>query len=152
MISYIDGVVMWDLKRFEDERGWLMECWRADELIDDDIPDMTYVSMTLPGKSRGPHEHKDQTDLFVFAGPGDFEVHLWEKEGGYKETFTFGESCPMAVLVPPGVIHGYRNISDKPGFVINGPNRLYMGPGKRYKVDEIRHEENSKYSFPEETQ
>jgi dTDP-4-dehydrorhamnose 3,5-epimerase len=149
MISYINGVVMWDLKQLKDDRGWLMECWRADELIDDDIPDMAYVSMTLPGVSRGPHEHRDQTDLFIFAGPGDFEVHLWEQEDSYKETFTLGESCPMAVLVPPGVIHGYRNISDKPGLVINCPNRLYMGPGKRYKVDEIRHEESSKYSFPE---
>jgi dTDP-4-dehydrorhamnose 3,5-epimerase len=107
--------------------------------------------MTLPGVVRGPHEHKDQTDIFCFLGPGDFELHLWEpvrlelsdmSDNAYHEVFRVGEyCCPVAVLIPPGVIHAYKNISDKPGFVVNCPNRLYAGPGKRYPVDEIRHED-----------
>jgi dTDP-4-dehydrorhamnose 3,5-epimerase len=45
------------------------------------------------------------------------------------------------MIVPPGVVHGYRNVSDRSGWVFNAPNRLYAGPGKRDAVDEIRHED-----------
>jgi len=36
-----------------------------------------------------------------------------------------------------------------PGWVFNGPNRLYAGQGKREPVDEIRHEHdpNSPYQL-----
>ena len=39
---------------------------------------MTYVSQTLPGVTRGPHEHVDQTDGFAFMGPSDFKLVLWD--------------------------------------------------------------------------
>jgi len=45
------------------------------------------------------------------------------------------------VIVPPGVVHAYRNVSDEPGWVFNFPNRLYRGPGRSEPVDEIRHED-----------
>jgi dTDP-4-dehydrorhamnose 3,5-epimerase len=44
------------------------------------------------------------------------------------------------VIVPPGVVHGYRNIGDQAGLVVNLPNRLYKGQGRSEPVDEIRHE------------
>jgi dTDP-4-dehydrorhamnose 3,5-epimerase len=48
--------------------------------------------------------------------------------------------------VPPGVIHAYKSLS-KDGIVINLPDKLYRGKGKRGKVDEMRHEDdpNSPY-------
>ena len=54
-----------------------------------------------------------------------------------------GESNRQAVIVPPGVVHAYKNIGSTPGWVFNAPNRLYAGPGKRSPVDEIRHEEQA---------
>jgi dTDP-4-dehydrorhamnose 3,5-epimerase len=47
------------------------------------------------------------------------------------------------VIVPPGVVHAYKNTASTPGWVFNAPNRLYAGPGKRSPVDEIRHEEQA---------
>lgn len=145
--TFIDGVIFFDLSRNSDQRGWLVELFRKDKLEPDHFPTMGYISQTLPGVVRGPHEHEQQSDLFCFIGPGDFELMLWKKaeEGEnffdpYKESHVFGESNPHAVIVPPGVIHAYRNISDKPGLVLNFPNRLYGGPGLCYPVDEIRHE------------
>ena len=44
----------------------------------------------------------------------------------------------MAVWIPPGVVHAYRNVGTIPGLVFNSPNRLYAGYGKREPVDEIR--------------
>jgi dTDP-4-dehydrorhamnose 3,5-epimerase len=47
------------------------------------------------------------------------------------------------VIVPPGVIHAYRNIGTENGIVFNAPNRLYGGAGRKSPVDEIRHEDEA---------
>lgn len=139
----INGVFFFDLDVFEDHRGSLIELFRSDCLEVPNVPTMAYASYTLPGVARGPHEHRDQSDLFCFFGPGDFELILWERrpEGSHEERHLVGESHPIAVIVPPGVIHAYRNISEKTGLVFNAPNKLFAGPGKCYPVDEIRHED-----------
>jgi dTDP-4-dehydrorhamnose 3,5-epimerase len=53
-----------------------------------------------------------------------------------------GEDRPLALLVPPGVVHAYRNVSRGiVGWVFNYPDRLYAGRGRNEPVDEVRHEE-----------
>lgn len=142
----IEGVVFKPLQRFNDARGWLVEFYRQDELADGDWPRMGYVSETLPGVARGPHEHVDQSDYFVFIGPGDFKLYLWDARRnsptyGHHRTELVGQSNRQAVIVPPGVVHAYLNAGDRPGWVINCPNRLYAGEGRKEPVDEIRHED-----------
>jgi dTDP-4-dehydrorhamnose 3,5-epimerase len=112
---------------------------------------MSYVSFTLPGKTRGPHEHLRQTDVFSFIGPADFKIVLWdnrEKSKTYMNRLAIiaGNSNPVTLIIPPGVVHGYKNISSIAGSIINCPDRLYRGHGKRNLADEIRHE-NSKDEF-----
>ncbi len=148
----IEGVQVRPLKRFADKRGWLMELFRKDEVDSEFLPVMTYISMTNPGVARGPHEHIDQADYFCFAGPSDFKVYLWDNR---KNSSTYlnmtelvaGESAPSVVIVPKNVVHAYKNIGDKDGLVINCPNRLFKGQGKKDPVDEVRYEEdvNSPY-------
>ena len=140
------------LKPHADSRGWLVEIYREDDLDSALHPVMAYVSQTQPGVARGPHEHVDQTDYFAFIGPGDFELLLWDaREGsptyGLHTRTICGQSNPCAVTIPPGVVHAYRNTSPVPGWVFNGPNRLYAGPGKKEKVDEIRHESDETSPF-----
>jgi dTDP-4-dehydrorhamnose 3,5-epimerase len=148
----IDGVVMRPLKIFNDARGWLVELFRQDELDQDRWPAMTYVSQTLAGVTRGPHEHVDQTDGFAFIGPSTFKLFLWDtrpnsKTKGRRTIVLVGESNPMAVWIPPGVVHAYRNVGTVPGLVFNAPNRLYAGYSKKEPVDEIRHEDASPSPF-----
>jgi dTDP-4-dehydrorhamnose 3,5-epimerase len=143
----IQGVVCRPLGKFTDRRGWLVELFREDELAPAVQPVMAYVSETLPGVARGPHEHIEQTDLFAFLGPGDFRLYLWDAREesptvGHKQVITVGASNPQAVLIPPGVVHAYLNVGPVPGIVLNFPNRLYRGPGKQEPVDEIRHEDD----------
>jgi dTDP-4-dehydrorhamnose 3,5-epimerase len=119
--------------------------FRSDELPADFRPAMTYVSMILPGVTRGPHEHADQIDLFCFIGPSTFRLYLWDNRPGavnYRRRFErdFGQLNPMAVLVPAGVVHAYKNIGKEPGLVFNAPDRLYRGTDRREEVDEIRWE------------
>jgi dTDP-4-dehydrorhamnose 3,5-epimerase len=149
----IDGVVMRPLKVFHDSRGWLVELFRQDDVVQEWWPVMTYVSQTLPGVTRGPHEHVDQTDGFAFLGPSDFKLYVWDTRAGsatrgHRTVVVLGASNPAAVWIPPGVVHGYRNIGEVPGLVFNAPNRLYAGWGKKEPVDEIRHEEAEAGKFP----
>jgi dTDP-4-dehydrorhamnose 3,5-epimerase len=142
----IEGVVLKPLVRHEDARGWLVELFRQDELRPDECPVMAYVSQTLPGVVRGPHEHREQSDGFAFVGPGDFKLYLWDARPqsptrGNRQTLRVGESNMQWVIVPPGVVHAYKNVGAVPGLVFNCPNRLYAGPGKKKPVDEIRHED-----------
>ena len=135
-----------DLSQLEDDRGWLVELFRRDELLPEQHPVMAYVSETQPGVVRGPHEHVEQSDYFAFLGPGDFQLYCWDarpasRTFGVKTVTLCGESRRCVVTVPPGVVHAYKNISDRPGWVFNAPNRLYAGEGKRQQVDEIRHED-----------
>jgi dTDP-4-dehydrorhamnose 3,5-epimerase len=143
------GVFVRELGKHSDARGWLAELYRDDELPEGFEPTMGYVSVTKPGVARGPHEHRDQTDGFVFLS-GTFRLYLWETREGHEENavaMDVGESAPIFVTVPPGVVHAYKNVGDADAFVLNFPNRLYAGWGKKEPVDEIRHEEDSDSRF-----
>ena len=131
-----------------DDRGWLVELFRNDRLHGEDRPAMAYISLTLPGVARGPHQHAQQTDHFAFIGPGRFALYLWDirtdsPTWARKTKIIVGESNRRSIVVPPGVVHAYKNIGATSGWVFNAPNRLYAGPGKRQPVDEIRHEDQA---------
>lgn len=149
----IDGLVLRPLAVRRDARGWLVELFRHDELEEGRWPAMAYASETLPGVTRGPHEHAEQTDGFAFFGPSDFRLWCWDIRAGSptrgnRRTAVVGRSNPTAVWIPPGVVHAYRNIGPVPGLVFNAPNRLYGGPGRIDPVDEIRHEDGDPDRFP----
>lgn len=145
-------IIIKKLTKYNDDRGWLAEIFRNDET--DYVPAMAYVSLTQPGVVRGPHEHREQADCFVFTGPGSFELHLWDQrvgspKFGEHQVLPVGEDNPTLVIVPPGVVHGYKCVSDIPAYSINLPDKLYRGQNKTEEIDEIRHEQdpNSLYKI-----
>ena len=144
------GVIIKPLGSHHDSRGHLTELFRSDEIPEGTLPTMGYISVTHPGIARGPHEHVDQTDLFCFVD-GEYELRLWENRPGHAawhQSFLVGKSNPVAVIVPPGIVHGYRNVGESDAYVLNFPNQLYAGTGKTEPVDEIRHEEiDSPFKF-----
>jgi dTDP-4-dehydrorhamnose 3,5-epimerase len=148
----IEGVIVRELSRHQDGRGWLTEIFREDEVESQYRPVMGYISMTIAGTARGPHEHVDQADIFCFLGPSNFRVYLWDNRKDSptymtKQIVLAGEDSPRWVLIPPGVAHAYKNIGDRTGMVLNCPNRLYAGKGKKDPVDEIRHEKDPNTIF-----
>jgi len=154
--SKIRGVKIEALEFFGDERGRVSEMFREDSpfLYGSRKPVMGYVGYTNPGVSRGPHEHIQQSDCFVFLGPAEFEIHLWQRYGSEfcqllsteeslatHECFRLGGETPSLLIIPPGVVHGYRNVSAMVGMSLNFPNSLYKGWKKEEEVDEIRWEQ-----------
>ena len=148
----IKGVVIRKLAKAVDSRGWLSELFRNDELEGEFFPTMAYISSTNPGVTRGPHEHREQADLFCFIGPSNFKLRMWDNR---EESETFrcvttvvvGQENPSSVLVPAGVVHAYQNIGETEGIVINCPNKLYRGAGRKAEIDEIRHEDDRETIF-----
>lgn len=148
----IRGVVVRDLRKYLDERGWLAELFRHDELSEEFYPQMAYISQSEPNVQRGPHEHVDQADLFCFIGPSNFMMRLWDNRPDSETyhnvmTLFIGQDNPKSVLVPKGVVHAYRNVGHGLGIVINCPNRLFMGAHRSQEVDEIRHEDDPNTIF-----
>lgn len=149
----IEGVLIEPFKSFSDDRGWLAELFRSDAVPAGDFPAMGYISSTLPGKQRGPHEHVDQSDRFGFFH-GHYRVYLWDARTestskGVRCILDVGVANSVMVTIPPGVVHAYVNVGVEDAFVLNFPNRLYAGQNRKEPVDEIRHEdlENSPYTL-----
>ena len=148
----INGVVIRVMVKNLDQRGWLIEIFRQDELTNEYYPAMGYISMTKAGVARGPHEHVEQADLFGFLGPSNFKVYMWDNR---KNSTTYrnkmvvlaGIDDPKSILIPPGVVHAYKNVGNEMGMVTNVPNRLYAGYGRKFDVDEIRHESDQTTIF-----
>lgn len=142
----VEGVITETPHLFSDHRGWLAELFRQDELSDDQYPAMGYVSVTHPGVARGPHEHEQQSDRFGFFH-GTYSVFLWDARTssptyGNRMVLQAGGHAPLLLVIPPGVVHAYRNDGTSDAFVLNFPDALYAGPYKKEPVDEIRHEDD----------
>lgn len=165
----IHDVVVRDLAVYTDGRGSLVEMWRMDDIAwqGGASPDssrekvefknqaysgpvMAYQSWTLPGKVRGFHQHERQKDHFFFSGPGVFKIVLFDdrdgspSKGNLMELFG-GSNCPKYVMVPEMVYHGYKSVGHEHGLVINFPDSLFAGWGKKSPVDEMRFDPHTNY-------
>lgn len=143
----INGVMVRELMQRNDKRGWLAELYRVDE-SGGYKPEMSYISVTHPGVTRGPHEHIEQTDYFCFLGR--FTLYLWDNRKGsstHRNRMVIENADKLIVIVPQGVVHAYKNSGDTDGMVLNFPDRLFAGWGKKEKVDEVRYEDNPESPF-----
>jgi len=66
---------------------------------------------------------------------------------GARQELSVGEGNAVIVVIPPGVVHAYRNVGTLDAYVLNFPDRLYAGEGKKEPVDEIRHEDDPESPF-----
>jgi dTDP-4-dehydrorhamnose 3,5-epimerase len=148
----IHDVVARPIHKHVDERGWLGELFRHDGLAEEFYPAMAYLAATLPGVTRGPHAHKEQSDLICFIGASNFKIRLWDyrpdsETYGNMMTLFAGEDNPLALLIPKGIVHAYRNIGNVSGLAINCPNKLYRGQGGSEEPDDIRYENDPQTIF-----
>ncbi len=143
----IDGVIIKEFLKHNDSRGWLAEMFREDD-PGDYRPAMGYISVTHAGITRGPHEHIEQTDYFCFLG--DFTLYLWDNREDsltYRNKMVIENSGGQIVIVPPRVVHAYKNSGTADGMVLNFPDRLFAGRHKKEKVDEVRYENDPETPF-----
>jgi len=135
----IDGVRLKMLTVHPDERGRLFEIWRAD---DDGFCGFgqVYVTTAFPGVVKGWHLHKNQTDCFtVVKGRALFALYDPREDSpthGHLQVLVCDEARRMAILIPPGVYHGFKNIGDEEVWCLNCPNRVYnAATPDEYRLD-----------------
>ncbi|MCP4229852.1 MAG: dTDP-4-dehydrorhamnose 3,5-epimerase [bacterium] len=135
----IDGVTVRGLRSIPDERGWLMEILRND---DPDFKEFgqVYVTVAYPDVVKAWHYHKVQTDYFAVVA-GMAKVALYDgrddspTQGAVLEIF-MGERNPLLLVIPPGVMHGFKAVGDNKAYLINCPTELFnYDEPDEYRVD-----------------
>jgi len=133
----IDGAKITPLRAVPDERGRLMEMFRADE-PDFEKFGQVYLTTGYPGVVKAWHYHKKQTDNFICV-QGMMKVVLYDpREGsptrGQVQEVFMGAWNPVRLRIPAGVYHGFKCISTGEAMIINVPTEPY----NRKEPDEFR--------------
>ncbi len=108
----IDGVMMLELTQHPDERGSFTEIYRTDWIPGEREMVQSNLSFSRPGVLRGLHFHRRQTDYWVlleghaFVGLYDLRVGS-PTRGAAAGISLVAESSDRALLIPPGVAHGF---------------------------------------------
>lgn len=124
----IFGVKIKQLKLFCDDRGWLSELAKQGEETFFNIK-QTNLTLTYPGVIKAFHWHRHQTDLWVVAS-GMAQVVLYDiraNSSTFKQTnvYYLGEDNRQMILIPPGVVHGYRVLGTKPALLFYHADQAY---------------------------
>jgi len=124
----IEGVKTRKLRAIPDERGYLMEMLRSDWEEYDKFGQV-YVTAVYPGVVKGWHYHKIQSDHFICV-QGMAKVVLYDSREdspthGEINEFFIGSLNPMLVKIPPGVMHGFKGISEEVALIVNVPTEMY---------------------------
>lgn len=138
----IDGVKVKQLRPIPDERGRVMEILRCDDEVFQKFGQV-YITTAYPGTIKAWHYHKVQTDCFACVS-GMMKLVLYDvREGsptrGEVSEFHLGVHDPRLVVIPPGVLHGFKCIGEAEAVVVNCPTEPY----NRDAPDEYRTDAHS---------
>lgn len=122
----IEGVIIKELKVQKDTPdvpdqkimpGFLMEVLRGDEGLLKKFG-QTVFTVAYPGTIKAWHWHKKQDDLW-FVATGQAQVVLYDKRErsktkGETQVIIAGVNDYKLILIPAGVAHGYKVLSQEP--------------------------------------
>lgn len=116
-LKLIEGVVIKELVRHKDERGFFEELIRVtDHFFKEGFGQLSH-SLMYPNVIKAWHVHKTQTDWW-YVVRGDLKVALFDlrkKSPTYRmlNEFFMGKNGENIVLkIPPGVAHGCKAIKE----------------------------------------
>lgn len=128
----IPGVQVIPFPLWPDDRGYFLEVARIGQGgVSAFPPETTQISaaLSLPGAIKAFHIHRLQTDCWSPAS-GMFQVALVDLRPdspafGRRNTLYAGALRPWQILIPPGVAHGYKVISNEPAMLVYVTNQTY---------------------------
>lgn len=117
----IKGVVIKSLVRHPDDRGFFEEILRDDDELLRHFGQAS-LSMSYPGVIKAFHYHERQDDLWFFP-VGSAQVVLYDMRPdsptqGRTQVCYPGEDNPLLIVIPVGVVHGYRVLGQKPAMIV----------------------------------
>jgi dTDP-4-dehydrorhamnose 3,5-epimerase len=129
----IQGVIAKDLKIHVDGRGDVIELWSqpwvgeaAEGMI---MPQHVYQSSTDYGVVKCWHLHDIHTDQFTVTR-GKLQVVLVDIRAnspsfGHVNSFVLGLQRPRLIKIPPGIMHGWKALSQPEVIVVNLQSHVY---------------------------
>jgi dTDP-4-dehydrorhamnose 3,5-epimerase len=127
----IEGVRLQPFTLWPDDRGYFLEVARLGQGLVSGFPACSQVSTAVnyPGIIKAFHYHRRQTDFWVPAA-GLLQVALVDMRVssstyGAKNTIFAGTLRPWQILIPPGVVHGYKVVGKEPSTLVYVTDRTY---------------------------
>ncbi len=104
-------MVVVDLTSHADERGSVAEVYRESWLAAARPVIQANLSVSRPGVLRGLHFHREQSDYWIPVGGtafvGLYDLRRGSPTEGTKAELRIGDDARRALLIPPGVAHGF---------------------------------------------
>lgn len=106
-----------DIKNNQTKLGYLIEVLRNDDKLIKKFGQTTFT-VTYQGTIKAFHWHKKQDDLW-FVATGKAIIVLYDLRAdsptkGETQVITAGENDYKLILIPNGIVHGYKAISKEP--------------------------------------
>lgn len=134
----IDGVKRKDLKTIVDGRGDVIELWSLPWVEREGlaVPQHVYQSATDYGVTKCWHLHAVHTDQFTVTR-GKLQVVCADVRPdsptfGQVNSFIMGTQRPTLLMIPPGVMHGWKALSPPETIVVNLQTHPY-DPADEFK-------------------
>ena len=112
----LDTVQIKELRDLENEQGGLQHMLRADDAEFFRGFGEIYFSIVNPGVVKGWHRHLEQTSVLSCVH-GD--VLLVVHADGQFRSIRFGDGHRRLVLIPPGIVYGWKNLGTQPAILAN---------------------------------
>lgn len=104
----LSGVKVTQLKLLKDDRGWLAEILRQEQLEGATSFGQVLVTTAYPGAVKGNHYHRRKTEWFcVIKGRG--LLRLEDNLSGACQELHLGDGNLVTVKIPPEVTHAIQN-------------------------------------------
>ncbi len=109
-------MVALELTAHPDDRGSVTEVFRQSWLKRERPMVQANLSISRPGVLRGLHFHREQSDYWCAAAGtafvGLYDLRRGSPTEGTKQELGLGGQVGRALLIPPGVAHGFYAESD----------------------------------------
>lgn len=144
----MDGVRIYELKKFPDERGFFSEIVRQDwkDILGDEWIAQANLSYSYPDMIRAWHRHlKGQIDYFIVL-KGAMKICAYDEEKKQLDEIIASEHKLQIVRIPGHYWHGTKTIGNEPSLTLYFVTRLY----DYKKPDEERRPWNDSIIIPTE--
>jgi dTDP-4-dehydrorhamnose 3,5-epimerase len=123
----LDGVRVYELKKFPDERGFFSELLRRDwkDFLGEEWIVQANLSYSYPGIVRAWHRHlQGQVDYFIVL-KGVMRICAYDEESKQLDEIIASEHKLQIVRIPGHYWHGTKTLGNEPSLTLYFVTKLY---------------------------
>ena len=123
----LEGVKIYDIKKFPDERGFFSEILRQDwkEVLGDEWVTQAHLSYSYPGMIRAWHRHlRGEVDYFIVV-KGAMRICAYDDKRKQLDEIVASEHKLQLVRIPGQYWHGTKTVGSEPSLTVYMVSRMY---------------------------